>query len=68
MWAPRLDTLPVFTVLNIVTAVVNTPGVLALVFAALGALVQHGANQEIALASAAFAQQLVAMYTATIGD
>ncbi|OGT72859.1 MAG: hypothetical protein A3H44_11630 [Gammaproteobacteria bacterium RIFCSPLOWO2_02_FULL_57_10] len=42
--------------------------VLALVFVALGALVQHGSDQEIALASAAFAQQLVAMYTATIGD
>lgn len=41
---------------------------LALVFVALGALVQHGADQEIALASAAFAQQLVAMYAATIGD
>lgn len=42
--------------------------VLALVFVALGALVQHGSDQEIALASAAFAQQLVAMYTATIGE
>lgn len=42
--------------------------ILALVFVALGALVQHGSDQEIALASAAFAQQLVAMYTATIGD
>ena len=41
---------------------------LAVVFLALGALVQHGANQEIALASAAFAQQLVSMYAATIGD
>ncbi|MDP1931044.1 MAG: divalent metal cation transporter [Gammaproteobacteria bacterium] len=41
---------------------------LALVFVALGALVQHGANQEIALASAAFAQQLVSMYAATIGE
>lgn len=41
---------------------------LALVFLALGALVQHGSNQEIALASAAFAQQLVSMYSATIGD
>ena len=41
---------------------------LALVFVALGALVQHGADQEIALASAAFAQQLVSMYAATIGE
>lgn len=41
---------------------------LAVVFLSLGALVQHGANQEIALASAAFAQQLVSMYAATIGD
>ncbi len=41
---------------------------LALVFVALGALVQHGSDQEIALASGAFAQQLVAMYAATIGD
>lgn len=41
---------------------------LAVVFLALGALVQHGADQEIALASAAFAQQLVSMYADTIGD
>lgn len=41
---------------------------LAVVFLALGALVQHGSGQEITLASAAFAQQLVAMYAATIGD
>lgn len=41
---------------------------LAIVFLALGALVQHGSNQEIALAGAAFAQQLVSMYSATIGD
>jgi Mn2+/Fe2+ NRAMP family transporter len=41
---------------------------LALVFVALGALVQHGSEQEIALASAAFAQQLVSMYAATIGE
>ncbi len=41
---------------------------LALVFVALGALVQHGSDQEIALASGAFAQQLVSMYAATIGD
>ena len=41
---------------------------LAVVFLALGSLVQHGSNQEIALASAAFAQQLVAMYADTIGQ
>jgi Mn2+/Fe2+ NRAMP family transporter len=41
---------------------------LAIVFLALGALVQHGSNQEIALPGAAFAQQLVSMYSATIGD
>ena len=41
---------------------------LAVVFLALGSLVQHGSNQEIALASAAFAQQLVAMYSDTIGQ
>lgn len=42
--------------------------VLAVVFVALGALLQHGTEQEIAMAGAAFAQQLVAMYSATIGD
>jgi Mn2+/Fe2+ NRAMP family transporter len=41
---------------------------LALIFLGLGALVQHGADQEIAMAGAAFAQQLVAMYSATIGE
>lgn len=41
---------------------------LSVTFLALGALVQHGSEQEIALASAAFAQQLVSMYAATIGD
>ena len=35
---------------------------------ALGALLQHGTEQEIQMAGAAFAQQLVAMYSATIGD
>ncbi|WP_237134570.1 NRAMP family divalent metal transporter [Pseudohongiella sp. O18] len=42
--------------------------VLAVVFLALGALLQHGTEQEIQMAGAAFAQQLVAMYSATIGD
>lgn len=42
--------------------------VLAVVFVALGALLQHGTEQEIAMAGAAFAQQLVAMYATTIGD
>ena len=42
--------------------------ILAIVFVALGALLQHGTEQEIAMAGAAFAQQLVAMYSATIGE
>ena len=42
--------------------------ILAVVFVALGALLQHGTEQEIAMAGAAFAQQLVAMYANTIGD
>lgn len=41
---------------------------LALVFVALGALVQYGSEQPIALAGAAFAQQLVNMYGSTIGE
>ena len=41
---------------------------LALVFVSLGALVQYGSEQQIALAGAAFAQQLVHMYGSTIGD
>ncbi len=41
---------------------------LAVVFLALGALIQYGAEQEIAMANALFAQQLVSMYAATIGD
>ena len=40
---------------------------LALVFLSLGALVQYGALQPIALASGAFAQQLINMYASTIG-
>lgn len=45
-----------------------TAVILALVFLALGALIQYGTEQEIAMAGAAFTQQLVAMYSATIGD
>lgn len=41
---------------------------LALVFVALGALVQFGTDQEIAMVGAAFAQQLVSMYAETIGE
>ncbi|MDX1391022.1 MAG: divalent metal cation transporter [Rheinheimera sp.] len=41
---------------------------LALVFLSLGALVQYGSEQPIALAGSAFAQQLMQMYTSTIGD
>lgn len=42
--------------------------VLAVAFVALGALLQHGTEQPIAMASAAFAQQLVSMYATTIGE
>ena len=41
---------------------------LALVFLSLGALVQYGSEQPIALAGSAFAQQLMQMYASTIGD
>ena len=41
---------------------------LALVFLSLGALVQYGSAQPIALAGGAFAQQLMQMYTNTIGE
>ncbi|MCC5855304.1 MAG: divalent metal cation transporter [Idiomarina sp.] len=41
---------------------------LALVFLALGALIQHGSTTEIALAGGPFAQQLVSMYAVTIGE
>uniref|UniRef100_A0A486XV49 Mn2+ and Fe2+ transporters of the NRAMP family n=1 Tax=Rheinheimera sp. BAL341 TaxID=1708203 RepID=A0A486XV49_9GAMM len=41
---------------------------LALVFLSLGALVQYGSAQPIALAGSAFAQQLMQMYVSTIGD
>lgn len=42
--------------------------ILALLFLALGALVQFGASQPIAMAGASFAEQFVSMYSATIGD
>jgi len=40
---------------------------LALVFLSLGALVQYGADQPVALAGGAYIQQFVAMYANTIG-
>ena len=42
--------------------------VLALLFLALGALVQFGAPQPIAMAGTRFAEQFVSMYAATIGE
>jgi Mn2+/Fe2+ NRAMP family transporter len=42
--------------------------ILAVAFVSLGALLQHGTEQPIAMASAAFAQQLVSMYATTIGE
>ncbi len=42
--------------------------ILAVAFVALGALLQHGTEQPIQMAGAAFAQQLVAMYASTIGE
>jgi Mn2+/Fe2+ NRAMP family transporter len=41
---------------------------LALVFLALGALVQYGSEQRVELAGAAYTSQFVAMYANTIGD
>src|SRR5690554_810529 len=41
--------------------------VLALLFLALGALVQYGGDQPIALAGSQFSSQFVSMYVATIG-
>lgn len=41
---------------------------LALVFLALGALVQYGSDQPIELAGAAYTQQFVGMYARTIGE
>lgn len=42
--------------------------VLALVFLALGALVQYGSDQKVELAGAAYTNQFVSMYASTIGD
>lgn len=42
--------------------------VLALVFLALGALVQYGSDQPVELAGAAYTQQFVGMYAKTIGE
>lgn len=42
--------------------------VLAVFFLALGALVIHGTGQEFSMASAAFASQLVDLYTESIGS
>jgi len=41
---------------------------LALVFLALGALVQYGSDQKVEFAGAAYTSQFVAMYASTIGD
>ena len=41
---------------------------LALVFLALGALVQYGSDQKVELAGAAYTHQFVSMYASTIGD
>ncbi|WP_228517731.1 NRAMP family divalent metal transporter [Aliidiomarina indica] len=41
---------------------------LALCFLSLGALVQHGSEQQIAMAGVAFAQQLVNMYAESLGE
>lgn len=45
-----------------------TTAVLALCFLSLGALIQHGAEQEIAMGGSAFAEQLVGMYAVSLGD
>ena len=42
--------------------------VLALFFLALGVFVQYGSGQEIEIAGGAYIDQLIGMYTATIGD
>lgn len=43
-------------------------GVMALAFLSLGALVMFGANIDFASSGSAFANQLVSMYTSTLGD
>lgn len=45
-----------------------TSAILALVFLALGVLVQYGSGQEISLAGGKYVGQLIGMYTQTIGD
>ena len=42
--------------------------ILALFFLALGVFVQYGSGQEIQIAGAAYVDQLISMYTATIGE
>lgn len=42
--------------------------ILALFFLALGVFVQYGSGQEIQIAGAAYVDQLINMYTATIGE
>ncbi len=42
--------------------------VLALVFLALGALVQYGSSQEVAMAGGSYIQQFVSIYGKTIGE
>ncbi|MBO6523021.1 MAG: Nramp family divalent metal transporter [Balneolaceae bacterium] len=43
-------------------------GIMALAFLSLGALVMFGANIDFASSGSAFANQLVSMYTSTLGD
>ena len=45
-----------------------TSAILALVFLALGVLVQYGSGQEIQLAGGKYVGQLISMYTQTIGE
>jgi len=45
-----------------------TTALLALVFMALGALIMHGSEEQLAGGGAAFSAQLVNMYAAVIGD
>jgi len=42
--------------------------ILAVFFMALGALIIHGSGQDFSMSSAAFASQLVELYTGVIGD
>ena len=43
-------------------------GVLAMIFLALGALVQYGNGEEVKLAGGAYVGQLIGMYAGTIGE